>query len=176
MPRKRPLTTGLAAVGCAVAVAACGGSASDSTVTGSGASPSTEAAFVKFSACMRSDGVPNFPDPTGGGGIHISSSSGINPKSPAFKSAQSKCRHLLPGGGPPTGPPSAQAKLSVLKISQCMRRHGIADFPDPTTKLPSGPSGYSEVLDRDGVVLAVPDTIDVQSPAYQRAASACGFH
>ena len=176
MARSRLLTTGLATVGCAVAVAACGGSASDSTVTGSGASPGVSTAFVKFSGCMRANGVPNFPDPTGGGGIHISASSGINPQSPAFKSAQSKCRHLLPGGGPPTGRPSAQAKLAVLKISQCMRHHGISDFPDPTTKLPSSPSGYSEVTDRDGVVLAVPDTIDVQSPAYQQAAAACGFH
>ena len=175
MPRHR-VTRGLAALGCAVAIAACGGSASDSTVTGSTASPSTTAAFVKFSACMRADGVPNFPDPTGGGGIQISSSSGINVDSPAFKAAQSKCRHLLPGGGPPTGPPSAQAKLAALKISQCMRRHGISDFPDPTTKMPSSPAGYSEVLNRGGAVLAVPSTINVQSPAYQQAAAACGFH
>jgi hypothetical protein len=124
---------------------------------------------------MRADGVPNFPDPTGGGGIQISSSSGINVDSPAFKAAQSKCRHLLPGGGPPTGPPSAQAKLAALKISQCMRRHGISDFPDPTTKMPSSPAGYSEVLNREGAVLAVPITINVQSPAYQQAAAACGF-
>lgn len=172
----RPVSTGLAALGCAVAIAACGGSATDSTVTGSSASPSATAAFVKFSACMRADGVPNFPDPTGGGGIHISSSSGINPNSPAFQTARSKCRHLLPGGGPPTGPPSAQAKLAALKISQCMRRHGISDFPDPTTTPPSSPAGYSEVLNLGGAVLAVPSTINVQAPAYQQAGAACGFH
>jgi hypothetical protein len=174
MPRL-PVGTGLAAICCGVAIAACGGSASDSTVTGSSASPSTNAAFVKFAACMRADGVPDFPDPSGGGGFHISSSSGINPTSPAFQAARSKCRHLLPGVGPPTGPPSAQAKLAALKISQCMRSHGISDFPDPTTKLPSSPAGYGEVLDRDGAVLAVPSTINVQSPGYQRAAAACGF-
>lgn len=175
MPRNRPVSTVIAALGCSVAIVGCGGTASDSTVTGSGASPSTTAAFVKFAACMRADGVPSFPDPTGGGGIHISSSSGINPASPAFQAAQSKCRHLLPGGGPPTGPPSAQAKLAVLKVSECMRRHGISGFPDPTLKLPSSPSGYAEVTDRGGVVLAVPSTIDVQSPAYQQASAACGF-
>jgi hypothetical protein len=168
--------TGIAAIGCAVALAACGGSASDATVTGSGASPSAEAAFVRFSMCMRADGVPNFPDPTGGGGIHISASSGINPASPAFKAARSKCGHLLPGGGPPTGPPSAQAKLAMLKISECMRANGVTGFPDPTEKLPSNPSGYSLIEGRGGVVLAVPNTIDVQSPAYQHAASVCGFH
>jgi hypothetical protein len=174
MPR-HPLGNALAAVGCVAAVAACGGSASDTTITGSSAPQSTEAALVKFAACMRADGVPNFPDPTGGG-IHISSSSGINPSSPAFQAARARCRHLLPGGGPPTGPPSAQAKLAALKISQCMRRHGISDFPDPTAKVPSSPAGYSEVLDRAGAVLAVPSTVNVQSPAYQQAAAACGFH
>ena len=121
---------------------------------------------------MRANGVPNFPDPSGGGGIQLSASSGINPASPAFKAAQSKCRHLLPGGGPPTGPPSAQAKLAVLKISECMRSHGISGFPDPTLKAPSNPTGYSEIEDRGGVVLAIPSTIDVQSPAYQKAAPA----
>jgi len=176
MPCNRPARTGIAALGCVVAIAACGGSASEPTVTGSRASPSTTAAFVKFSACMRADGAPNFPDPTGGGGIHISSSSGINPGSPAFQAAQSKCRHLLPGGGPPTGPPSAQAKLAALKISECMRSHGISGFPDPTDKLPSSPAGYSQVSDRDGVVLAIPDTINVASPEFQQAANACGYH
>jgi hypothetical protein len=174
MPRGL-VSSSLAALGCAVAMAACGGSANDSTVTGSSASPSATAAFVKFSACMRGHGVPNFPDPSGGGGIQISSSSGIDVDSPAFKAAQSRCRHLLPGGGPPTGPPSPQAKLAALKISQCMRRHGISDFPDPTTKLPSSPAGYGEVLDRGGAVLAVPSTINVQSPAYRQAGAACGF-
>jgi len=176
MPRNLPVSTGIAALGCVVAVAACGGTASDPTVTGSSASPSVTAAFVRFAGCMRAEGVPNFPDPTGGGGIHISSSSGVNPNSPAFRVAQSKCRHLLPGGGPPTGPPSAQAKLAALETSECMRRHGISGFPDPTLKLPSSPAGYGEVSDRNGVVLAIPSTIDVQSPAYQQAADACGFH
>ena len=122
---------------------------------------------------MRANGVPNLPDPTGGG---IQLSNGINPPSPAFQAARAKCKHLLPGGGPPTGPPSAQAKLAMLKISECMRAHGITGFPDPTTKLPSSPAGYGEAIDRGGVVLAVPSTINVQSPAYQQAASACNFH
>jgi hypothetical protein len=162
-----------------VAIAACSGTASDSNVSGSSSpsgSSSAHAAFLAFSACMRSHGVPNFPDPSGGGGIRIQEGSGINPASPAFQAARAKCNHLLPGGGPPTGPPSAQAKLAALKISECMRRHGISAFPDPTVKLPSSPAGYSEVLDRGGAVLAVPSTIDVQSPAYQLAAAACGFH
>ena len=124
---------------------------------------------------MRANGVPNLPDPTGGGGIQLPSNSTIDPQSPAFQAAQAKCRKLLPGGGPPKGPPSAQAKLAALKISECMRSHGVTGFPDPTTKIPSSPAGYGELVDRGGVVLAIPSTINVHSPAYQRAASACNF-
>ena len=48
---------------------------------------------------------------------------------------------LLPGGGPP-GPgtqthPSAQTLAKLLRIAECMRQHGISDFPDPMTSVPS---------------------------------------
>ncbi len=175
MSRRHRVVVLIAALGCAVAVAACGAGASSYSASGSAGSSGNNSAFVKFAECMRSNGVPNLPDPTGGGGIEIPSNSGIDPSSPAFKAAQAKCRKLLPGGGPPTGPPSAQAKLAALKISECMRSHGVTDFPDPTLKLPSSPAGYGEVIDRGGVVLAVPSTINVQSPAYQHAAAICDF-
>jgi len=170
-PRHR-VVVALAGFSCAVAVGACG-SASTYSTSGSGPSPSVTHAFVAFSRCMRANGVPNFPDPKGGGGIQLSAA--INPKSPAFKTAQSKCKHLLPGGGPPSGPPSAQAKLQALHISECTRSHGVTGFPDPTDKPPSSPDGYSQILDMAGAVLAVPSTIDTQSPAYEAAAKACSF-
>ncbi|MBV8217731.1 MAG: hypothetical protein JO325_04655 [Solirubrobacterales bacterium] len=91
---------------CVVAIAACG-SASTYSTSGSGPDPNVTHSFVAFSQWMRANGVPNFPDPKGGGGIQLNGN--INPASPAFKSARSKCHHLLPGGGPPSGPPSAQA-------------------------------------------------------------------
>lgn len=158
----------LLAIGCVLAIGACGSS--------NHASKSARAdVFLAFSECMRSHGVPNFPDPSAGGGIQLSANSGINPFSPGFKAAQASCRKLLPGGGPPSGPPSAQAKAQALKISECMRGHGVSGFPDPTFSPPSSPDGYSAILDRGGVVLAIPDTIDAQSPAFRQAAAACGF-
>jgi len=59
-----------------------------------------------------------------------------------------------------------------------MRRHGVSGFPDPTLKLPpiADRAQYSLVEDRDGVVLAVPRTINTSSPAFKQAATACGFH
>jgi len=170
-PRYR-VVVALAALSGAVVIAACG-SASTYSTSGSGPDPNVTRAFVSFSQCMRTNGVPNFPDPKGGGGIQLTP--GMNPRSPAFKSAQSKCKHLLPGGGPPTGPPSAQAKLQALQISECMRHHGVTGFPDPTDTPPSNPDGYGEILNLAGAVLAVPSTIDTQAPVYRAAAKACAF-
>ena len=89
---------------------------------------------------MRSHGVPNFPDPShGGGGIQLGS--GINPQSPAFQAAQKICFKLLPGGGPGGGQASESQKLAMLKLSRCMRAHGVTSFPDPTNKPPSPGNG-----------------------------------
>jgi hypothetical protein len=56
-----------------------------------------------------------------------------------------------------------------------MRAHGISGFPDPTTAPPSNPGDYDHVTDRNGVWLAVPNSIDPQSPAFEQAATACNF-
>ncbi len=173
-PTRRSAASALAALGCVVTLAACGSSSATTTSTTAKAA-NGESMFLRYSECMRSNGVPNFPDPsTSGGGIHITLSSGMNPFSPAFKAAQATCRKLLPGGGP-GGAPSEQAKQQLLTISQCMRAHGVPDFPDPTTTAPSSKDAASEVIGRGGYFLAVPSTIDTSSPAYQHAAAACGF-
>lgn len=127
-------------------------------------------------SCMRSHGVPNFPDPGSGGGVQISAGSGINPFSPAFKAAQSQCAKLLPGGGPGTrGVPSAEAKQQMLAVSECMRAHGVSGFPDPTLTPPVNLAADSIAMGRGGVFLVVPRTIDTASPVFQSAAKDCRF-
>lgn len=134
---------------------------------------------LQFAQCMRAHGVPNFPDPSASGRgfrIRVGPGSGINPGSPAFQSAQTSCKHLLPGGGPGSGRPSAQAHAQLLEISECMRRHGISSFPDPQTgSPPSNPAGYSAIIGRNGYFLAIPSSIDTNSPAFKQAAAACKF-
>lgn len=101
--------------------------------------------LLKFARCMRSHGVPSFPDPSNGAlsGSSSAGSGGINPSSPQFQSAQQACRSLLPAGAQNGngGAPSGR----FLKFSQCMRSHGVSNFPDPTVtgnqigfKLPAG--------------------------------------
>ena len=68
------------------------------------ASPAQQAEFRKRALdnarCMRSHGVPNFPDPQFGAGgqasIKIGKRSGIDPRSPAFQRAQRACAKFLP--------------------------------------------------------------------------------
>jgi hypothetical protein len=49
---------------------------------------------VKFAACMRSHGVPNFPDPNSQSGFLVR---GVDSNSPQFKAALQSCQSLLPG-------------------------------------------------------------------------------
>jgi hypothetical protein len=126
---------------------------------------------------MRSHGIPDFPDPkqVAGGGIQISGSqAGMNPDSPSFVAAQRSCRNLLPGGGP-TLAGQQQELARMLHSSQCMRAHGISGFPDPSLSPPSNRSGYSSIMSNDGVWLAIPDSIEVRSPAFDRSAAACNL-
>jgi hypothetical protein len=56
---------------------------------------------LAFSACMRSHGEPNFPDPQFGAGgtvtMRIRVGSGLDPQSPQFQAAQKACQKNLPG-------------------------------------------------------------------------------
>lgn len=172
MPLSHPGRRGsiaIATVCSAVAIAACGSSSSHSI------GASKPASLVAFAVCMRSHGVPSFPDSTSStnGGVSIIPA-GINTSSPAFKAAWSACNKLLPGLGAHHSP-SAQATEQMLKFSQCMRAHGVTSFPDPTSNPPSSHTGYSQLVRRGGAYLAVPDTINAGAPTYKQAATACQF-
>jgi hypothetical protein len=95
----------------------------------------------KYSGCMRTHGVPNFPDPLSGGVFiketapgrptSINGVAGIDPQSSLFVSADKACRHLLANEGKPTAAQDQRQLAQALKFSQCMRMHGVPNFPDP---------------------------------------------
>jgi hypothetical protein len=57
------------------------------------------AAALKYATCMRSLGVPDFPDPDGQGVIQLNSSTGIDESSPAFQKAEAACKAMDNGFG-----------------------------------------------------------------------------
>lgn len=60
--------------------------------------PAQQQQYLKAAACIRSHGVPNFPDPTfSGGGVHIEHQK-LDESSPTFKTAVRDCESLIPGG------------------------------------------------------------------------------
>jgi hypothetical protein len=118
---------------------------------------------AKFSACMRKNGVTNFPDPNGQGVITIHSGMGIDPGSPAFSSARSVCDKLLPNGGQPTPAQMAQRQHQMLAFSACMRAHGLKDFPDPS-------NGGLQLQSHPG------SDLNPDNPTFQRAQQACQGH
>jgi hypothetical protein len=157
----------------------------NSTDTSGRGAPESQAQLqadaLKYSQCMRSHGVPNFPDPSPGGGFVFQAGSGLNPSSPALQSATVKCEKYM--GGSPPGPgtvehPTAQWLAQMVKAAACMRRHDYPNFPDPRTSVPSKPFGNSSagvISDIDGVIFLFPSSIDTTSPQFYRAADACKF-
>ena len=115
--------------------------------------------LVNFSACMRSHGVPQFPD--------VSASSGVVKlvlpvsiaNTPQFKAAQRACRALAP---PKLAPPviTPQDLADFLKAALCLRSHGITGFPDP-------------VFSTGQVRFPLPPGMDANSTPFRRAREIC---
>ena len=159
------------ALGCSLALGACG--SSSHSETGSGPS-ALYTAGVRFADCMRTHGISHFPDSSGaGGGIEIPAGTGIKPQAPAFQSAQRQCSKYLPGGNGP-GRATESDKLRMLRMAQCMRKHGFSTFPDPTAKAPLPGTGFALAFGRPGSFIAIPRSL-VGSPGFERAARACGL-
>jgi len=153
-----------AAVALSLLAAGCGGGSGKSSVahigsttttaTGSSSSPDPMAPLIKYATCMRTHGVPDFPDPktSATGNVMLE-----DPNSPRARAAKQTCRQLLPGGGAAPANEQAQRLASLLKYARCMRTHGITNFPDPDNQgeFPST-SGFNR-----------------SSPNYRAATKAC---
>ena len=126
---------------------------------------------LEFADCMRANGVPNFPDPTGGGRGNNLAGTGINPQSPAFKSARTACARLAPGGAVGGAKATEGQFLAALRFAKCMRVNGFPSFPDPTrVDAPPGPI----LIIGQGLFFRVGAGFNPDAPAVQRAIAACG--
>ncbi|MFC5754116.1 hypothetical protein [Actinomadura rugatobispora] len=143
-----------------VAVAPGGSAAPSQSGNGGEKMPSDKeiyAGLLKYSQCMRSHGVSNFPDPVPGKGLQVNGNA-VGANSATTKAAEKACQSLMPAGG--SGDNPAQDRARALKHSKCMRDHGVTRFPDPN------PNGGA-ALDGDKIGMA-PD-----HPVYQAAEKAC---
>ena len=125
-------------------LAACSGSSPSS---GAGGTPNAGQAAsspsaVAYSNCMRSHGVPNYPDPGSDGALPKGNAQQFGVSSSQLQMAESDCQHLYPANDgaiqqcETTGDcPQAvvQQALNIMReYAQCLRSHGVARWPDPT--------------------------------------------
>ncbi len=62
-------------------------------------SPQEQSQYLKAAACIRSHGIPNFPDPTfSSGGVHLPKTARIDLHSSQVRAAEEACQSLIPGG------------------------------------------------------------------------------
>lgn len=153
----------LLAAGCgggsSSGVASVGASTTDATTT-------EQSGLVAYSACMRSNGVPNWPDPTRSGGLPkeavVSALQAVG--NSQAEAAQNACRNLLPAGGSLSGqasqPVTVQDRQDYLNAAACMRSHGVPDFPDPT-------------FQNNSVQTNIPSSTDQDSSEFKSAAEIC---
>ena len=150
---------------------ACGSGSTSPNVANLGSATSTVTSYAtsgtsleKLAACMRSHGVPQFPDPINNGTtLHLQvGPGGVDPESAQYQSALAACSSLAPGGllGALAHTITPAQQLDYLKAAACVRAHGVADFPDPTIT--------------DGHVKFVPPPgLNINSPQVQAAIATC---
>jgi len=134
-----------AALALGMGLAACGGGSSPTVAhlgsatttteagTGSGTNGPTLAQATRFAACMRSHGVPGWPDPSpgpnGGYGFQINGNT-LGASQAQQPAARNACNHFLPNNG--VGKPlTAAQQQAFLNWAACIRAHGVPNFPDP---------------------------------------------
>ena len=122
----------LAAGGCAKTaddggkVASAGGTATPTSSAQAQADRADTA--LKFSQCMREQGLTWFPDPQPNGGIQLAIPKGSDKQK--VDKAMEACKKYAPGGGEKRKM-SPEDLEEARKVSQCMRDNGVKDFPDP---------------------------------------------
>ncbi len=142
--------------------AACDSSPSSTGAGGSsnaGGPVSSQAASstaVAFSHCMRSHGVPDFPDPTSRGGVPKVTPQQVGVSNSRFQVAQRACAQLLQ----PTQAQVPQIMTGMLKFARCMRSHGVPNWPDPS-------------IDRNGQPVFNISGINPDSPRVSNTAGEC---
>lgn len=97
---------------------------------------------LAFSRCMRSHGVPRYPDPTNGGTVPKLSLQQLGVSLAQWQRAQTACTHLLPNGGGVSRAQVQQWMNGMRRFAQCMRSDGVSNWPDPVVDAGGNPEFY----------------------------------
>jgi hypothetical protein len=144
--------------GLALLAAACGGGGSPVPTASQPGLPGATARALAYATCMRSHGVPDFPDPNPPGSGGLFSLGRIDQNSPQYQSANTTCQKHT-GFGHFSAAQLHQEMNAMLKYAQCMRSHGITNFPDPFAN--SQQVGFNMT------------GIDMNSPRFKAASKTC---
>jgi hypothetical protein len=123
---------------------------------------------VAYAQCMRSNGVPAWPDPDGGGRFDKSGISRAvgdlgSPTYQQYLTAAAACADVLPANmREPTAAEVQQQWTDDRNFAQCMRDSGVPNAPDPVADDNGRP-----YFDLTGT------NIDPNSPQIQAWAQAC---
>jgi hypothetical protein len=158
------LVSVFAIAGLALLAAGCGGGGSPGAESGdSSTTAATRAqnAALAFARCMRSHGLPNWPDPTSNGVFDKSKLRQTGYGVSQVRSVEDgACNHLLPNGQPHGPTITAADRTDYLKAAACVRSHGFPDFPDPT-------------FQNNPVQANVPSSIDQDASRFKSVAEIC---
>lgn len=158
--RGSPHRAGVLAVtaGIVMLAAACGGSPSSTSNTGVSGQFQQDLAFTQ---CMRSHGLPDFPDPNANGhGFGNQQQQNQERSNPHLGTAYSACQHLLPSAPSSNGTKVIPSQAQLVRFSRCMRSHGVPNYPDPNPSV-----GLRTELAQLG--------INTNSPQFQATLQSC---
>ncbi len=113
------------------------------TAAGSGAAAGTsqtpsvrqqaQAVWLDYARCVRAHGAPSFPDPqvSSDGKANFGSSTQIKSEASQAQGACGSILSRLPASARGAAPVTAAELHQEVLFAQCMRQHGLAQWPDP---------------------------------------------
>jgi hypothetical protein len=141
---RRPVLAALAAALVLAPVACSGGSAPTAASPSPSGAQSELEATRRFAQCARTHGYPAFPDPVvdersrvtfseanRAAGVALKRQLFAVAKVPACKGLYTEMQRMHTPLGRQTAMPNAAAIQQLQRFAQCIREHGIPNWPDP---------------------------------------------
>jgi hypothetical protein len=131
LARARPAAVLVVQLAALAALAGCSSLGGSRSATATTSSQDASAAVRAVVQCMRSNGMPNLPDPQIDANGQVKFPQGTpEPSESVLRACKSVIDRLPPSARGEREQNSADMP-ALLRFGRCMREHGVADFPDP---------------------------------------------